>query len=344
MVYQKLQESLLTKYIRIAVVVCSYWIVSISLVFINKHLLSSQDVKLDAPVFVTCFQCIVTVALCIVLSYLTAMLPSVISFPSVSLELSIMKEVLPLSGVFVAMITFNNLCLKYVGVPFYYIGRSLTTVFNVVLTYVFLHQKTSMKAILCCLTIIFGFVLGVNQEGVAGSLSVVGVLYGVLASLFVSLYSVFTKRVLPAVDGNIWKLTYYNNVNAILLFLPLMFLFGEYPVVLNYEKLNDSYFWTLMTIGGVFGFAIGYVTGLQIKVTSPLTHNISGTAKACAQTVVAVMWFHESKTFLWWLSNIVVLAGSATYTRVRQVEMFKEYQEKIKLGKDLESQSEAVKS
>ena len=26
-------------------------------------------------------------------------------------------------------------------------------------------------------------------------------------------------------------------------------------------------FWFLMTIGGVFGFAIGYVTGLQIKVT-----------------------------------------------------------------------------
>lgn len=30
------------------------------------------------------------------------------------------------------MIAFNNLCLKYVGVSFYYVGRSLTTVFNVV--------------------------------------------------------------------------------------------------------------------------------------------------------------------------------------------------------------------
>ena len=41
-------------------------------------------------------------------------------------------QVLPLSLVFVAMISFNNLCLKYVGVAFYYVGRSLTTVFNVV--------------------------------------------------------------------------------------------------------------------------------------------------------------------------------------------------------------------
>ena len=49
----------------------------------------------------------------------------------------------------------------------------------------------------------------------------------------------------------------------------------------------------MMTIGGVFGFGIGYVTGLQIKATSPLTHNISGTAKAAAQTVLATHWFHE---------------------------------------------------
>ena len=80
-----------------------------------------------------------------------------------------------------------------------------------------------------------------------------------------------------------------------------------------------------MTLGGIFGFAIGYVTGLQIKVTSPLTHNISGiviyiciksqvvllpgTAKAAAQTVLATQWFSETKSLLWWTSNMVVLAG-----------------------------------
>ena len=35
------------------------------------------------------------------------------------------------------MIAFNNLCLKYVGVAFYNVGRSLTTVFNVVSTCLF---------------------------------------------------------------------------------------------------------------------------------------------------------------------------------------------------------------
>ena len=39
---------------------------------------------------------------------------------------------MPLSVIFVGMITFNNLTLKYLGVAFYNVGRSLTTVFNVV--------------------------------------------------------------------------------------------------------------------------------------------------------------------------------------------------------------------
>lgn len=41
---------------------------------------------------------------------------------------------------FVCMITFNNLCLKYVGVSFYYVGRSLSTVFNVIFSYLILGK------------------------------------------------------------------------------------------------------------------------------------------------------------------------------------------------------------
>lgn len=71
-------------------------------------------------------------------------------------------------------------------------------------------------------------------------------------------------------------------------------------------------------------------------MTSPLTHNISGTAKACAQTVVAVMWFQEQKSPLWWTSNTVVLLGSAAYTRVKQLEMLADHL-KFRQSKSLES-------
>lgn len=170
-----------------------------------------------------------------------------------------------------------------------------------------------------------GFWLGVDEEHIAGSLSILGTIFGVLGSLTLSLYSIHMKQVLPALNQDIWLLSYYNNAYSVIIFLPLMVANGEHITVYNYDKLGSLYFWSAMIIGGVCGFAIGYATALQIKVTSPLTHNISGTAKACVQTVLATYWFNEIKSFMWWISNFVVLAASAMYARLRQIDLQKEY-------------------
>ena len=52
-----------------------------------------------------------------------------------------------------------------------------------------------------------------------------------------------------------------------------------------------------MYLLGIMGFAIGLVTVMQVKATSPLTHNISGTAKAAVQV----------RCFRVYIANIVVL-------------------------------------
>ncbi|XP_064466372.1 GDP-fucose transporter 1-like [Ornithodoros turicata] len=323
-------RAIIVKYVHIASVVSAYWAISISLVFINDRLLSDKDRKLNAPLFITFFQCVVSTLLCLVLSFFSEKFPSILWFPKVGLDFNILRALIPLSGFFVATITFNNLCLKYVGVAFYTVSRSLTTVFNVIFTFLVLRQTTSTRAVLCCAVIVAGFVLGVNQEGRMGSLSVFGVLCGLLASATLSLYSICTKKMLPVVGDSVSLLTYYNNVNALLMFMPMVVLFGEVQTVWNFKYLNDPLFWSFMVVSGVFGFLISYVTMLQIQVTSPLTHNVSGTAKACAQTVLAVICFGQVKSVLWWVSNVLVLLGSASYTRVRQLEMLKQHQEVCK--------------
>jgi len=210
-------------------------------------------------------------------------------------------------------------------------------VFNVIFTYLMLGQLTSCKAVACCALIVFGFWLGVDQEGEGGTLSITGVAFGVLASASVSLNVIFTKKVvrldtgwfcvvrafkvLPVVDDNIWTLTFYNNVNACCLFPALILFNGEPQSLMASPDTRLLGFWTQMLVAGAFGFAIGYVTGLQIKVTSPLTHNISGTATAAAQTLIATQVNAEEKSLLWWTSNAVVLLGSAAYARVKQLEM-----------------------
>ncbi|XP_055905394.1 GDP-fucose transporter 1 [Eupeodes corollae] len=310
------------KYFQIFMVVALYWIVSILTVFVNKALLSSKDIDLDAPLFVTWFQCVVSTIICFAMSRLALIFPNTIRFPEgTPLEIDTFRRMLPLSFVFTSMIATNNMCLKYVGVAFYYVGRSLTTVFNVILSYIVLKQKTSFKSILCCAAIVLGFFLGVDQESLTDNFSWLGTFYGVVASLSVSMFSIYTKKALPLVNQEIWLLSYYNNFYSSILFLPLIIINGELNAIITYAHLFSGWFISVMIVGGIFGFAIGYVTSLQIKVTSPLTHNISGTAKACTQTIIATQWFNETKSFLWWISNGIVLLGSASYARVKQVEM-----------------------
>nr|CAB3266238.1 GDP-fucose transporter 1 [Phallusia mammillata] len=320
------KESLLTKYMRVVGVVALYWSVSISLVFLNKYLLKSDDLKLNAPLFVTWFQCVVTVGLCYLCSYIASRCPGSITFPTLMFDQKLSREALSLSVVFVSMITLNNLCLLEVGIAFYTVARSLVTIFSLIFTYFILGKKTTVPALVCCAIIIGGFFLGVNQEGESlDGLSVKGVIYGVAASAMVALNAIYIKKVLPSMDGDIWKLTYYNNINACFIFLPLILL-TEVSELWNFTRLFDGIFWMYMCASGFFGFIMGFVVGLEIKVTTPVTHTVSGVAKACLQTVIAVMYYQEIKTALWWVSNLLVLAGTGSYSIVKSLEMKKDHQ------------------
>ena len=46
-------------------IVAAYWCVSISMVYLNKVLLSNENASIPAPMFVTWFQCICTAFICI---------------------------------------------------------------------------------------------------------------------------------------------------------------------------------------------------------------------------------------------------------------------------------------
>lgn len=150
-------------------------------------------------------------------------------------------------------------------------------------------------------------------------------MFGVLGSLSLSLYSIYNKKVLPFLNQDIWLLSYYNNYYSTLLFIPFMLYNGDFRTLFVYEHLDQLWFWAAIFVSGLCGLAIGYVTSLQIKVTSPLTHNVSGTAKACAQTVIATQIFSESKSFTWWLSNFVILKASALYAWFKQREMSQKF-------------------
>jgi GDP-fucose transporter C1 len=108
----------------VASVIASYWVVSISMVYLNKILLSNKEESISAPLFVTWYQCVVTCVLCVILGHFgenTRNLKQqsfLNDFPLISFNANVAMSILPLSLIFVAMITFNNICLQYVAVSF----------------------------------------------------------------------------------------------------------------------------------------------------------------------------------------------------------------------------------
>ena len=123
-----------------------------------------------------------------------------------------------------------------------------------------------------------------------------------------------------------------NNMNSSFLFLPLIFIFERETIAKYSASFYSPLLWGIMTAAGVFGFLIGIVTILQIKLTSPLTHNISGTAKACVQTMIAVCMFHEQITLRYVIGTCCVLFGTFMYSMIRNREMDRERKGSPKLA------------
>lgn len=298
----------------IALAVAFYWVVSISMVFANKTLLGSQDMS-SAPFFITWFQCVVTVLFCYVSGAL-----GVLGVPKFDVRVDILRQMLSLSIIFTCMIVFNNLCLKYVEVSFYQVARSLTIVFNVVFDFVVLRQFTSLPAMGCCAMVVCGFALGNAQEL---RWTFLGVIFGVTSSFFVAMNSIWVKKKFTLVENDPWKLTLYNNVNASILFLPLILFSGEVQVLLSSPQSYTLKYWCMLFMSGLLGVMISFATAAQIKYTSPLTHNVSATAKSAAQTVIALLVYKNPINLYGGLSIFIVLMASSLYTIVRRSEMKK---------------------
>lgn len=188
--FDKITNADLNVHFKITAIVLLYWIISITLVFLNKKLMN----QLNAPFFTTWFQCLLT-ALILALIRITIDLINIIKngrklvrnfvnkdenleyniplwfelsqqqivIPKLTIKWNIIRRIFPLSIIFVSMVACNNLSLNFVGVAFYFVVRSLTPVFNVIFTYLILRKNTSLPIMFSCLGIIFGFAYGNYQ-------------------------------------------------------------------------------------------------------------------------------------------------------------------------------------
>lgn len=100
----------------------------------------------------------------------------------------------------------------------------------------------------------------------------------------------------------------------------MVVLTGQLSAAIAAPELIDPFFWVFLLVTGVLGCLMAWVSAMQINVTSPVSHHISSNSKAVAQTIIAVIWYHETKRTLWWISVLMVVCGALSYAIVRMRE------------------------
>lgn len=310
------QPSLLEQKSKVVSAVAFYWTVSLTLVFLNKRLFSSTS--FDAPLFISWTQFVVTVGCCWVLSALSERHSSQSFFPRFEYNAGIALRVLPLTLCFCGMILCNNLCLKYVDVAFYQVARSLTIIFNILVGGVLHGRWASWRSVSCCVIVVAGYLLGCDNQF---QVNFTGICFGVGSSMFLAIYSLNVKRFLAVVGNSSDRLLMVNNMNASLLMPVLFFLRGETAELATTNAFQSISFWFVLLGGGIVGFLINFASFFQIKHTSALTHNVSGTCKAGVQTLIAILFLGETVDVQGALGIALTLGGSFAYSRVRFAEM-----------------------
>ena len=315
-----------------------YMTVSIVIVLLNRFLLSGS--KEPAGGFILSWiQFFCAFILILFFSFLGQKFPIISFFPPLKYNFKIASKVFFVSLLYVSMIGLDNKCLENSSVSGYQILRSLTILFNVIFSYLILDTKASILVILSCFGIIFGFWLGIEGDI---NVTLSSVLYGVLSSIFCALYSISVKKILPIFQNNLFLLIEYNTPIAIIILTPIIFMTGEYHIILHCYSKN---FWFLLLLGGFIGFLLNIVMFISIKYTSPLTHNLSGTLRASLQTLIAYFIFPGESISISKLIGIIIVIGFSSFygfVRLSEIQKMKEIEMLQKYDNNIESDSDDI--
>eukprot|EP00918_Siedleckia_nematoides_P061430 GHVU01134111.1.p1 GENE.GHVU01134111.1~~GHVU01134111.1.p1 ORF type:complete len:456 (-),score=15.22 GHVU01134111.1:231-1535(-) len=304
--------------IKIILVTGMYCLASIGLVFVNRITFTHV---FPYPVFVSWWQQVVGLTLFRIFARIGRSVPLFSFFPEVTFEGPLLIKTIPLSVSFVLMVGLANVTLKFIQVSTYQVARSLTLLFNLILSILILKTRVSARCWIACAIVIAGFIVGGLDTS---TMSLIGLVFGGLSSLCQAYYNVTIKNSMSLFDGDANKLLCYNLFISSFLFIPFIFICGEGASFAHLPfELGDPRtmrIWGCLMGSGVLGISLTGVIYHVINLTGPVSFNIVGYAKACVQSLGGIVVLHEPYT-LQSISGIgLTLFGSFYYSRIKYQE------------------------
>eukprot|EP01067_Filipodium_phascolosomae_P005404 Filipodium_phascolosomae@DN3489_c0_g1_i1.p1 len=225
-----------------------------------------------------------------------------------------MSNVYVVMILFVGMIIFNNLCLEVIPLSTYQTARSTTILFTAMLSMHLLKQKISLLMWCACMISCFGLFIGSMDPE---TLSLRGILFGTVGSLFYGLFYVEMKKCLPKLNNDVMRLNVYNNLASIVALGITILVTSEYEefsvLPLNIWSYEGQRYLFFLFLCSLSGSAMSYLTTACIKLTSPMILNTVGNLKACLQSVGGFVLLGEAASFTSVSGICLTLMGSFAY-------------------------------
>ena len=311
-------------------------ITSISSVFLNKYLMDLGEFTFHYPLTMTWFQLVVALV-CIYCSYslnryvcIDFMVPTrgyrtlfCFNFlPNFEFKMDTAIHTMPLSLLYVGMLTFNNLCLDYADIHVYHTARSISICFTALFTFVLLGETIPKKIIGACALVFIGYAMGGLEELHISTISSIGMGFGLISSCLMALYSIQVKKLL-AVYKNHWILMIYNVIGAILFLFPICVMTGEFQKATAVSYLFNSKFLAILIVTALIAYVVNISNFLLISYTSPLTNSVAISVRSVIESFLSLFIHGTSLSGAGMLSSAFTVLGTYLYTWLKLKDMQK---------------------
>ena len=145
--------------------------------------------------------------------------------------MNLLRRVSPPSSDTLSVESLSNYSLRFVDASFYQVARGLLLPFTVLTSYTMLRTRPSLRILLSCSIVTFGFFVGVFLDNV--HVSGPGILFGIASSVMTALHAAVMKRGFQVVEGSALSMSWYSNLLSAVLLFPFVIIVGEGPAVLE---------------------------------------------------------------------------------------------------------------
>ena len=196
---------------------------------------------------------------------------------------------------------------------FHTVARSLTIPMTAVFSRTLLGQSHSWILLCGCFLISLGYAATIWIDlGWRPSFNSSGIFWGLASSIVSAVHTVWIKS---STRSNLSdaEAVYYGNLFFVIFAAPLLFLEGVQISRIIWRFEDTLYFLNASMAVGVIAVLFNFSIVIQIRATTPLTHAISSSMRGVIQNMVCLRVFDEPPTGGKLVGSVCVLLGTITY-------------------------------